>query len=136
MKRRFFVPVLIVIFSLATFNSCKKYKDGPLISMMPKKYRIANKWKVDRMFVNSIETPRSADWEKETHEFKTDGGYFYSTALRTTIQGTWSLDNKKDNLVVFTSSSFVYKILRLKNKEMWLEYFDGIDITETHYVPK
>ena len=133
------IKILIILFftTLITFTGCKKYEEGPLISMMPKKFRVANKWKVDRMFENSIEISRSAVWESETLEFKTDGGYFYTTALGNTIQGTWDFDSKKENLVVFTSSSIIYKILRLKNKELWLEYTNIPGTrTEIHLVKK
>ncbi|MFA6924207.1 MAG: hypothetical protein WC223_08110 [Bacteroidales bacterium] len=131
-----FLIVLFFAISL-TFIGCKKYNDGPRISFMPKKYRVANKWKIDRKFENSVEVTRSADWENETYEFKSNGGYFYTNVLGITSQGTWDLENTKENLVIFTSSSTVYKILRLKNKELWLEdtNIPGIE-TETHYVPK
>ena len=38
--------------------ACKKYDEGPALSLRSKKSRIANKWKVDKLFKNGVDSTK------------------------------------------------------------------------------
>jgi hypothetical protein len=65
-----------------------------------------------------------------------------STAIVITGSGTWEFND--DQTEVITKITYVlggtetdtFKILRLKEEELWLENNQDGDVVETHYEPK
>jgi hypothetical protein len=134
---------LVAVFGLAlTFTACKKYEDGPLISLASKKSRVVNVWKVEKIIDNGVDvTAQAATWiAGYSIEFKKDNSYVSSFVGSSSVgTGIWAFDTKKENLIITGTGSSVAdisKILRLKSKELWLKNTYGTDVEEVHYVTK
>ena len=126
---------LVVAFGLTiAFTGCKKYEEGPTLSLASKKARVVNTWKLEKYTVNGVDIPLLST--TSYMELKKDNTFImsYGSSANT---GTWDFDSKKEN-IVFTengsSSADKEEILRLKSGELWLKSVDGTDVVEIHYV--
>lgn len=133
----FSFALLAVAFVL---GSCGKYEEGPAISLLTKKARLVGVWQVEK-YVDAdgtTDTPNAND--ESTWEFVKDGKFIAIAAgggFSQTTTGTWEFsDDKESVLITFSAGGFSVtessKIIRLKNKELWLEDSDGDQI---HLIP-
>lgn len=134
----FSFALLAVVFVLGT--SCGKYEEGPAFSLLTKKSRLVGKWKVEKhVDADGTESTPSAN-DESTWEFVKDGKFVAISAgggFSQTTNGTWEFTDDKESVkITFTSGSISYtdtsKIIKLKNKELWLEDEDG---DQTHMIP-
>lgn len=130
------------------FIGACKYEDGPSCSLASKKSRVANLWKLEKVFNDGVEQTITA-LGNHTLELTKDGNAVFTVTADSTIDpitGTWAFGEGKETLEIIYSSgtnpddvAAVYTILRLKQKELWLEraYDDGtaVYLVETHYIP-
>jgi hypothetical protein len=134
---------LVLFFSLLTFVfSCSKYEDGPAISLRTKKHRLVNSWAVKQVLVNGNDSTTAFLTTFANFILRIDKPgsyqmkYSYNAAILTTEDGTWVFKNDKEYLV-FDPSNFIdpyeRKILRLKEKELWLYYLDNSVSPATTY---
>ncbi|HEU4719506.1 MAG TPA: lipocalin family protein [Bacteroidia bacterium] len=109
-----------------TASSCKKYEDGPAISLLTKKMRLCNDWVVDKYLENGTDETNGTDMTSFMQSvitewsIKKDNSYTITGAG--SESGTWSLGEDKDD-VTFTPSSGTartFRILMLKSKELRL----------------
>ena len=106
---------------------CGKYPDGPGLSLKTKKGRLAGKWKIEKYIDSSgVESFPTSD---VFYTFERDETY-QATEQGLTVNGTWEFVDSKESLKrSFTLSNVNFsstdKILRLTNKELWLEDEDG-----------
>ncbi len=138
MKRTIKILGICLIF-ISFFNTgCKKYEDGPLISFLSRENRISNTWKVSKLFADGEAVELDEDDKKMTFEYNPDGKYIETNGSGVKHNGYWSLADKDENIyVTMDNVTSIYKILRLKKDEMWLEInFVGLAVMEVHYVPK
>lgn len=137
-KLVFFIwPVLVLA-------ACSKYEDGPAISLRSKYERISNTWKVSSALKNG---------EDHTPEFNgVYGGYVLDIRKNETYSLTYTPtgghtvnDNGRWNFtsdqlkVMFTDEEgrvTEYLILKLKEKEFWVQFIDDKDNWEVHMVPQ
>ncbi|MBA3705613.1 MAG: hypothetical protein H0W84_06845 [Bacteroidetes bacterium] len=121
-------------------SSCKKYEDGPAISLLTKKSRMANEWVIEQAF-NEKGTDATAYWQAANPllSLKKDKSYSSTVFQGATLSGTWDFTNKNEDVVFSQTSPFAnvitYKILRLKDKELWLRETDSTP-AELHYKEK
>lgn len=125
------LAILAITFVL---GSCSKYEEGPAFSLRTKKARLAGEWKADK-YVDENGNSSNAD-EEGTIEFEKDGTVIYDYD-GVSISGDWEFTKSKEYLeitiTIFGQQDKVeFKILRLKNDELWLEDEDGM---QTQYVP-
>ena len=103
-----------------TVNSCGKYEDGPKLSLLSKKTRVAGDWDV-----KSVGSQVLGSEYNLTMSFDKDGSltYTYSYAGYTeSYAGSWDFSSDKENLVVTVGGDIdTLEIKRLTNKEMWLD---------------
>ncbi|MFH0865088.1 MAG: hypothetical protein V1904_02765 [Bacteroidota bacterium] len=124
--------LILVAFLFVTFTGCKKYEDGPTISVQLKSWRVENTWKEDEYIIiaTGVSVPVNND---VTYEFKGGGDYIEHWGSSVSLNGSWEFGDKKETIKTtisgFTDES---KILRLKSSELWVEDMNGI--IETHYV--
>lgn len=110
-------------------QGCKKYEDGPLLSLRTKKARLTGDWDVVQI---GNQTYPSNGYSLE-FEFEKDGDFKYTykyTGYSYTYTGDWEFGSKKEELELkFDSFNQVttFDILRLKNDEIWLEDQDNKD---------
>jgi len=142
------VILLTVVASVLMLTSCSPYEEGPAISLRSRTERLCNEWRLTRLYINGTEQTLSSFDQQTTLEFKDNGTINYSyavmdsTAIVITGSGTWEFNN--DQTEVFTTITYTlggtekdtFKILRLKEEELWLENNQDGDVVETHYEPK
>ena len=121
---------IALVFSIG-FQSCKKYEEGPRISLASKKGRVANVWKLSKSFSDGVENTCDANCQtarsNESLEFTKDGKvieveYNFAGTLVTT-NGVWEFSDDKSELMIMMEGSTDFwgiKIIKLKSKEMWL----------------
>jgi len=142
------VFLLTVLASILMLTSCSPYEEGPAISLRSRTERLCNEWRLTRLYINGTEQTLSSFDQQTTLEFKDNGTVNYSyavmdsTAIVITGSGTWEFND--DQTEVFTTITYTlggtekdtFKILRLKEEELWLENNQDGDVVETHYEPK
>ncbi len=142
------VILLTVVASVLMLTSCSPYEEGPAISLRSRTERLCNEWRLTRLYINGTEQTLSSFDQQTTLEFKDNGTVNYSyavmdsTAIVITGSGTWEFND--DETEVFTTITYTlggtekdtFKILRLKEEELWFENNEDGDVVETHYEPK
>ena len=140
--------VLVGTLIMPAFQGCKKYEEGPTISLASKKSRIANTWKVENTFINGTVDQCDSfcqDYrDNSTVEFTKDEKVIYRNKFGNAIietPGVWQFNDDKMQIGVKMEGETTYgyiTILRLTSKELWTE--DTMNISgvtmrfETHYV--
>jgi len=137
--------ISVLLMSLAVFAfvfvGCKKYDDGPTLSLASKKSRVVNTWTIEKITDNGIDVTQAylALVPGYSMEMKKDNTYIITvTGSSNAETGTWDFDSKKENLITTPSNGTAQtaKITRLKSSELWLTETDGSDVTEIHYKKK
>lgn len=136
--------ISLFILSVAVFNSCSKYEDGPGISLRSKKARMANTWKIDKItdldtgeeinqndFLGISDSTGMTESVVITFDIKKDGkidviATFVSFPI-TVASGTWEFVGETGIKISATyinaTSPEVIEgtILRLANNELWIK---------------
>lgn len=127
------------------FSSCRKYEEGPNISLRTKRARVTNNWKLESALVNGVERSLDPFYAKQKHYMYSDGKYLVTiinpvTLEARNLQGTWKLfdDDKRIALttrdeITLKDSTNEYNILKLFNKQFWIRKTDNSE--EYHMVP-
>ena len=136
----FFAFVIVV-----GISSCRKYEEGPNISLRTKKARITNNWRYESAEVNGMEVSSDPFYAKQKHYFYRDGKYIQTiidpvSLEARNLQGSWLLyDNDKKIAITvkippaYLDSTSNYSILKLYEKQMWLRTTDNS--REYHFTP-
>lgn len=134
---------LIIVLS----QGCKKYEEGPSISLRSRAARVANTWKVVKYLKNGEdETEKkyssTGDKRNYTETFTKDGAYSYiyynDNGDAKSGASNWGFQNKDYEINrsgVSGQSSDILTILKLNEKEFWYYYMDGGDKKEFHLIP-
>ncbi|HHZ66128.1 MAG TPA: hypothetical protein EYN51_11645 [Flavobacteriales bacterium] len=138
MKLKIYQPKLYLILfvsSLFLFSTgCKKYDDGPLISLKSKKSRITNTWILDEVFENGIEvlSPMGIPsgeifgvYCNEVAIIDNNNATFKFVDL-IIAEGNWQLINNKSKIEFNLKNGKIihWDILKLKTKELWVQEND------------
>ncbi|MGM0478543.1 MAG: hypothetical protein ACQERC_04905 [Bacteroidota bacterium] len=131
MKLKQLIP--LVLFAALIVAACKKYEDGPAISLRSKKKRVEGIWKIDKKFdAQEEQLQLTSDDLKVRWEFK-DTIYREVFSGTTQISGTWEFTESKERILVNyedTTGKYTrdYRILRLTNSDLWLKFEDSTEI--------
>jgi hypothetical protein len=117
---------LIALSTIAvTFTSCKKYEDGPSISLLSKKSRLCGHWTLESYTTNdsdittTVDSLYGAGWELQIE--KDDS---YKSTGDINQSGKWAFGEDKDDVIFTPDSSSMavdtFRILQLKSKSLWL----------------
>lgn len=140
MKKNLILGLFALLCVAFTITSCNKYVDGPKLSLLTKKSRLANTWVVE----SATSTPSGGSSSDITASFngyvltiEKDGKYS-STSSFGNDNGTWTLGEDKDDIRFMSSATgsteVSYRILRLKSKEMWWKHTEtNGDVVEVHF---
>jgi len=127
--KKFIIAGLIAVTGIAfTATSCGKYEDGPKLSLLTKKSRLANEWVLESYEANGSDqtsTMQAFLGNDYVWTIEKDGGYTQvSSTNGINVSGTWEMGEDKDDVTFRPSSgsSTTFRILRLKSKELWLRY--------------
>lgn len=141
---------IVVISTCLLFSiSCKKYEDGPLISLKSKAKRLNGLWRATKQVENGKEFLNDHTIELNLlDDAKDPEGSFGTYTLYTSngsnniekYYGVWELSDDKENIIMYYYNveynygqgwntqnlhfTITQKILRLTNKELWLEQND------------
>lgn len=140
MKKGSYISLFIGLTLLIA--SCKKYEEGPALSLRSKTERVANSWRIAQALDNGN------DVTSQYNKFELDltkGGSatlsaeytFFNSELKYITDGTWVFVSNKEKISLNfenDDADGVYTILKLKEKEMWVKK-DG-DTVELHLVPR
>lgn len=144
-KREYFnrigINLLITIAFIPFILSCKKYEEGPALSLNSKKERVCNTWRVEKAYEGNEE--KTSEYEGWRITFTKDNYYFFYTVGTSSVSlnytGTWEFDNQKENIVarITDGSGLVeyrkYKIIKLMKNE--LKVIEVGPDRELHLVP-
>ncbi|HLW30428.1 MAG TPA: hypothetical protein VKX29_06195 [Brumimicrobium sp.] len=122
----------VVLLGLAfVFTSCKKYEDGPAVSLLPKKARLTGTWTPVKSIDGDGSVSEYSD-EEVNMVFKKDGTYI-NRITPIMFEGKWEFNGDKTKIILSNTGTLQIgkeqTILRLTNNELWLKDGD----TETHY---
>jgi hypothetical protein len=135
MKRILAVVVLLAI-GLG-MNSCKKYDEGPMISLRSKNARMANEWVIDKVMTNGVDV--SSNFSDDFLWNIKDDGTYILTSNGVDQDGTWTFDDDKVKITFeegSTGTLEVFDILMLKNKELTLEQTVLTEVYTYYFVEK
>ena len=128
------VKLLLSVLSLVfIFSACNKYEDGPKVSLMTKKARITGTWKKTK----EIKPNGTVVIDTSSAEVVIDkDGTITFRENGLALVGTWEFINDKESILVSlkvlgVTNTEEFRILRLKNKELWLKDSAG---KEQHFV--
>lgn len=125
--------------SLTAFgiSSCGKYEEGPGFSLLSKKARVTNTWKLTKVEINGQDNTPSESSYSLTMTLKDDEtlsasytilGFPYNTT------GNWAFSSDKADLILTANSeTSTNEIIRLTNKEMKLQQINNGDTTVNTY---
>ncbi len=128
---------LLTLFTVISFvlslTACKKYEDGPRLSISTKKARITNQW----LLVEKIKSRTKINvnfFDEQILDLKRDHSFIYSEGSAAAV-GEWEFGSDKESLVlsVFLGNAIRFKILRLTRNELWLQEDDGYDVYDYYY---
>jgi hypothetical protein len=141
---RTFLVIILAVSFLAT--SCKKYPDGPGLSLKSKAERLANAWKIDVFFENGVDKTTDAQNWYNNYILTIDkaGTYGITYKILSLIPysetGTWAFNGDKSK-VTFTRTSPLpvstseWTILKLMEDELWGQYNDSTNVIKVHLKP-
>jgi hypothetical protein len=137
------------------FFQCKKYPEGPTISLRSKAERLANSWKVQKLLINNVDSTTAFTNVLKDYTVNITKTGSYNTSYYVTIpvfgnisnteSGTWAFSSDKKNVMLTPQSITIgslpspstSQILKLKEKELWTKSTDANGkTTEIHFTPK
>jgi hypothetical protein len=132
------VKMIALLAVLALPGCCKRYEDGPGLSLRTKTGRISNRWKVGAFYLNGTDQTK---WFLDSYpgyrEYYTKDHAFSRSEAGVTETGTWDFFDYKDEVRVITPRlTTEIVLLRLKENELWYYCRKGADTQEFHLVPE
>ena len=116
--------LLISLILVITFSpSCKKYDEGPSLSLLSKKQRLTGKWEVASNFLNGKELQLV---NKTDINFNKNNTFSTNILIGTNTfnnNGNWEFSEDKESLLLTYSASMTetWAIRRLSNKQLFIE---------------
>jgi hypothetical protein len=130
-RKKFYYFVLPVMVISIFCSSCRKYEEGPDISLKSKKNRLFGYWHMVKWTKNEVEQTSQLQFQHK-FGFAKDGTYYYSfydplSAYTINFTGTWEFREQKKQLMLGLKDPIngmeyqVWDIIRLTSKDLWLE---------------
>lgn len=145
-----FLSTLFVALILFPFSSCKKYEDGPAMSLRTKEARLENYWVMDRVLKNEADYTSTylgfdsglvLDLQSEKRFYWFFINPNVSGGANEMLTGSFSFWKDKKGITLSnlttTQSRFCksFTITKLTHKELWLTAnFPGFEGYEFHFV--
>jgi hypothetical protein len=137
--------LLSIALLMAVLASCHKYPDGPSFSLLTKKARLDNIWRLQQYLVGDVDKTNAylSGLTDFTFELSKKGAFKRTSTTNAgvyTDEGSWEFSNKKEELIIsYTTSNRpadTLVILKLKNKELWLMTKNSSPEEVFHYIPR
>jgi hypothetical protein len=138
MKKNIRIIPALFILTVLIFSSCKKYPDGPELSLRSKKARAAGEWSIDKVIENGSDVTGTFNsfYPDYLMILDKDGSYTKRASGYPDEHGKWNFQRNNEEIYSIEDGVNVgetMKILRLKNKELWVSYMVGTDSYEVHF---
>lgn len=147
LKQKIMKKITTILFALAVIGgvviSCKKYEEGPAMSLRTKKARMAGEWTVEKVLYNGTDVTSQYLPSGTTYKITIEKGGSWNDVMSSsggssTSKGTWEFVDKKENLKMVTEGSGdadgdTSVIVKLKNKELWIDSKSGSNTTRIQY---
>jgi len=117
---------MVAVCTIISLSGCKKYEDGPGLSLSSKKSRVVANWEFKKVKVSSVDvTSAFLDY---TWEIKKDG-QFNMVSNGNIDHGKWdfALDKEALDFRYDDGAIEIYNIKRLTAKDLWMEFIDSGD---------
>ena len=125
-----FIVALAITMPLVT--SCDRYEEGANYSLLTAKMRLVNHWKLEKVTITNGNSSYDATgaYPSTIMKVKKDDTYeiIYTAGNFTTNEsGTWAFNDEKTTVTITETGENpeTYNIIKLKNKELKVEYVDG-----------
>lgn len=119
------MPYILLLLVLI-IAGCKKYDEGPAFTLKSKKERLANKWRIERYYMNGEDKTAQLDSMYMSFEFTRDGKYQEIMAHHTMSyvdDGKWEFIFKQEAVEIYRSNdTIIWHITKLKEDELWTVY--------------
>jgi hypothetical protein len=136
--KKYTIALVILILAGATFTSCKKGDDDPVVSLKTRKDRFTNTWTLIRYEKNGV----NQDLAGTTYVYavanngaitRTVEGTVFGFSTKDVANGSWIfINDDEDAQITFGTTVTIYGIQRLATKELWLKEIKGSD-THVYY---
>lgn len=106
---------IILIIALIIIQGCNKYSSPVFLKSQQKS--VLGFWESVKFFIDNEEQNRDG---AIFYKFNDDGSY-----QKVYEYGKWEFDNENEKLIMtpnFSNKSYELKILRLTNRELWIEH--------------
>jgi hypothetical protein len=132
MKKALNIFIAIALVAVA-IPACKKYEEGPAISLKTKTARLSRVWKTEKWEDKNGTTTTPPSTDKTTYEFTKENKFNISDGT-TTYTGDWEFTSDKEGVITTftytfgnttTTSKDTSNIIRLTSKELWFKDIDG-----------
>lgn len=132
--------IAVVAMGMVTISSCSKEKGDAVIAMPSRKTLILKTWVIEKYLENGVDITSYIHQFLPEYalDFLKDGKLEIST-IGDRRTGKWSMDDKEENVDLLIDGNtypYIYKILRLTDKEMWLSADADTNKIEIHFKPK
>lgn len=138
--------VLIVITSIL-FTNCKKYSEGPSFTLLSKKSRLANTWKLNKYYINGEDKTSEAfntfkDFTLiiDKNNMKYSKSFTAFNLLPYGEAGSWKLSADKMKVEFTPDNSSInpysWKIEKLKDREVCFSYTDNNTTIKAYLIQK
>ena len=117
MKRLFFISLLFLV-GVLVHTGCKKYDEGPVLSLRTAKDRLVKEWKLElsigRMDCSFIYINRV--------EFFKDNTFVYRLGDKDRYTGIWEFEERKKVIVLTFDFDYIVKwrIIKLTKYQLWV----------------
>ncbi|MFN4910347.1 MAG: hypothetical protein ACK444_08580 [Flavobacteriales bacterium] len=127
---------LILSATFSWLSGCKKYPEGPSLSLRSRVERLENTWKISSVTMNGQDVTNLFSSINYTETYDKEGNYSFASAVDNG-SGKWEFQNNDLEIRrsgVSGQSSMDLTILKLKSNEFWYRVIDGSDEYEFHFV--
>jgi len=120
MKKLINFTLMFAVGTIIALSGCKKYEDGPGLSLSSKKSRVEANWKIKKFLYNSVD--ETSEYLDYTCEMKKDG-QFNIVSNGNIDHGKWDFALDKEALDFRYDDGTIerYNIKRLTAKDLWME---------------
>jgi len=124
--------IIALAITLPMVSSCDRYEEGANYSLLTAKMRLVNHWKLDKVTITNGNSSYDATGSYPTTilKLKKDNTYetiFTAGNFTTNETGTWEFNDDKTQVIITETGENPesFTIIKLKNKELKVEYVDG-----------
>ena len=131
MKKRITPFLVISIIGLIIISSCKKYEEGPILSLRTKAARVAGVWTYAKVTVSGVDVTNL--YANEKVEFTKDGKAKWTYSTTSSKYGEWKFNEDKSKLMTKYDNVSIweeFEIIKLRNDQLWYNKIEGSSLKE------